>query len=860
MSEKRYFGGSTVKGTVRRLNATTFKGLVEGYFNCPVVKKFARKEYDSYDIDTQKKQKDGPFITAAVFKGDDVERKNENCVALSLALLDFDSLERKDVDEGFVDYATQLYEAPEVIRDQLHPYNFVCYETISSRKGSRRVRILVDLEEMSVDMHKKAVAHIASLLGVDVGRWKGRIESMTLSLPMFRPVQFQSEDFTAVLASRTDGVEMEDLDIPEFVQDDDSDNRSYGYEGTGDDSADMMHLPVYGLSVEDIGKVIEHINPDESYPIWVKIGMALRHQFRGDEEAKQAYDLFDDWSSRGNKYVDEDETYKKWKAFRPDATGRAPVTIRSLFEIAKSAGWDPSTLAKKVKKDLSSWIKRVVDPDELMQVGPLKVAALPFKDEVTEEALALEIQAKIKDLKGVPVSVTTIKKAIRRCRRQKSMDEDTEVPTWARPWVYITVKNKFRNLTNGIELSPESFNRTFAIKLMNLSAESDSAVTGKPTMQPSDFLLNVKNAKRVDGTTYDPRNSGEEPYFVYDGREYLNEYRMSTIPKLDEANAKKAGKIFTNAVRWLVGDEHFKIVMDFFAHTIQRPGVLIRWALLIQSAQGAGKNMVLNAVGHALGYDANYKVINAKRVLSNFNDWISGAQLIVLDEIKIPGQSKAELSNDLKDLITNDKVSVEAKFEKLEIIQNVANKVALTNWEDPLHLEGSDRRWMPIKSPVQTVEDCAALFDSGAFSKLERLYKFGGALRQFLLDWEIDKDFPTNGPAPKTRFRSQMIVASKTAIQEQIEDLIESPQHPLIGEDIIFTPFLSSALGDFKTNQKPSHFLRLLGYELYSDGRKVLLSGHRGTIWVHKVRHEAEYGDPLAILTDRVANEEEKDF
>lgn len=260
---KRYFGGSTVKGQVRRLKATSFKQLVEHYFNAPVAKKFSRKEFHSYDSETAKLVKDGPFVTAAVFKApEDGEcaRTLENCTACTLALLDFDSVSEMDKLNGFVDYASQFYDAPEFVRSSLYPFNFVFYETISSKPNDRRVRILVDLQEMPVHMHKPAVLRIADLLGITVSRWKGRVESMTLPLPMFRPVQFADEHYAAILADRTDGLEMEELDIPEPDEglDDDSD-RTYGYQGTGFDSDDMMYLPVAGISIENIKEILGYL-------------------------------------------------------------------------------------------------------------------------------------------------------------------------------------------------------------------------------------------------------------------------------------------------------------------------------------------------------------------------------------------------------------------------------------------------------------------------------------------------------------------------------------------------------------------------------------------------------------------------
>ncbi len=848
MSDKTYFGASNVSQGVRKLTAKNFRELVERYYNVPVAKKFTRAEYHSYDKDTQQHVKDGPYVTAAVFNSENARRVNENCTAIVLALLDFDSLTRAQLDEGFVPYADQFYEAPEVIKNALHPYNFICYETLSSKPGERRLRIVVDLEEMETALHKPAIAHLAGLLGVDLARWKGKIESMTLSLPMFRPVQFLGEDSrSAIICSRTDGRHLEAIDVPRTYEIKTSDGRVYAYESEQDDTG-LMFLPVPGLSVEDVTPVVNHIDPDESYHTWVMVGMALRHQFQSNEElSREAYELFDAWSSRGSKYVDDDETFFKWSSFRPDATGRAPVTIRSVFQKALNTGWDSTPLAKKVKRDLASWIRGCVDPDELMERGPAKIAALPFKNHMVEEALCNQLRDRIAELNKTNLSLTVIKKAVTSMRRKEALEkEDDDLPPWLRPWVFISPKNAFRNMLNGTELSPEAFNNTFSRELMSMSPDSDSAATGRPAIAPVPFALNLKKLRMVDGTTYDPSFGGEEPFFEYEGRLYLNEFRASSAPRLDPERAAKAGKIFVHALEIVVGSDHVQTMLDFFAFTVQNPGRIIRWAPLIQSAQGAGKNMLMNCVGHALGYNHNFKTVNAKQVLADFNEWVTGAQLIVLDEIKIPGHSKADLTNSLKDLITNDTITINQKFQDVRIARNVANKIALTNWHDALYLEDSDRRWMPIQSPIQTKAQCVALSESGHFKTLAKLYKHGGALRQFLLDHEVSADFPVDGPAPDTEFRHEMITEGRNRLQESIEDLIEDKSHPLISNDLIFMPSLTKALGDSaKDNYKPSHFLRRMGFEPWDKASRHYVGDLRGAIWINREHFDEMLGSPL---------------
>ena len=857
---RKYYGGTSVTGKVWQLTASCFKELVGSYFNIPIVKPFTRSDFASYDPDAQMKYKDGPFVCPAYFTGDGspVARNTANAVGVNLAIMDFDSLSKKDVAEGFVDYAAEIHADPEGFRSLLHPLNCVIYETASSREGNRRVRVVVDVAGLPVADYPRTVLSIAHILEIDPARWKGRPESLKVSQPMYRPVQYLEEEFTAVLATRTDGKAFEALDLRSESEVGDAEGRSYGYTPSGDvDDLDMRNLPLAGVTIATVAKALGHLDPDMTRPQWVKVGMAMRHQFRGEEEAREAFDQFDAWSSEGDKYAGQEETLKKWLSFKPDAAGRDSTTIASLFEMAKEAGWDPSELTAKVKTDLAEWIKRCNDPDRLMADGPGRIALLPFKNALVEEVLCSSLIERIKSLSGQSITKSSLTKAIRTFKQQKSAKEDDDLAPWARPWTFIRTRNTFRNVTTGVELSTDAFNNAHSHHLMGVGEES--LATGKPAVRPQDYLLNLKKIRQVDGTTYDPTQEGAEPFFTANGLVYLNEFRQSTIPRLDPKNAPTAGKWFTELVEQVVGREFTPLILDFFAHTIQFPGIVIRWAPLIQSAEGAGKNVMCNAVGYALGIElANFKTISAKSIISDYNEWCSGAQLIVLDEIKLPGHSKADLMNRLKDMITNDTVTISEKFKNTAIARNVANKIAFTNYRDALHMEETDRRWMPIKSPVQTQAEQEKLVREGRFDKFAKLYKYGGALRQFFLDRVISPDFPTNGPAPKTAFRAEMVLESKNRLQEEIEDLIENPACPLIREDVIFSPALTTRLRETKDNHKPSYYLRRMGYELHGGGTRFYLGEERGTVWVHRDNHDSDMGDPVAILKERM--EKETDF
>ena len=76
---------------------------------------------------------------------------------------------------------------------------------------------------------------------------------------------------------------------------------------------------------------LDHISPDCSYDDWLRIGMALHHW-----DAQAGLAIWDAWSARGEKYVAEEPSLK-WDGF----TSGGGVTLGTLFDMAKKAGWEP---------------------------------------------------------------------------------------------------------------------------------------------------------------------------------------------------------------------------------------------------------------------------------------------------------------------------------------------------------------------------------------------------------------------------------------------------------------------------------------------------------------------------------------
>lgn len=112
----------------------------------------------------------------------------------------------------------------------------------------------------------------------------------------------------------------------------------------GPTDIDDSHSPL-GITYSEGLDLLDHLAfkwCDEYLP-WLKVGMALHHEFKGSQEA---LDLWDEWSQRSGRYQPE-ICSTKWNTF--GKPGREFVTMRTLVREAQASGWRaPKTIEKAI--------------------------------------------------------------------------------------------------------------------------------------------------------------------------------------------------------------------------------------------------------------------------------------------------------------------------------------------------------------------------------------------------------------------------------------------------------------------------------------------------------------------------------
>lgn len=798
----RYFIGPSVKSNaVRASAARNFRELVQHQLEGVIRLHITQKEYIALPTTPHHHRlnaKDTTYLVACTYPTDEAERGNPPASSVcNIVIIDLD----EDKKTGHCPAAIFARD-PDVLKNRLSAFNFAAYTTASSTVSKPRMRIIVEADDIPLKRYPEAVRTVGAILGVS-GSYDPRSE--VPNQPMICPSLFadQDEDMDhPLIATQYSGRAFTVEDVKQVSTDKKVAGKLETLDGE-DDGLEYLRAPLMGLTVEKVRPALMAINADLSYPEWFDMAAALRHQFQDTPE--EAFELFDEWSqTASHRYAGAEETLKQWNAVRATPRGRLPVTIRTLIKRAADAGWSVGEVKQDCFDAVMDWVgHHASNRQDLLVVSLEKIAGLPMLSMTEEGILLSAIKKQLWETHKEQVTMTDLRKDLKKIRDTKDRVKDgaavVKEQPWEKGWCYVTDDEKFFRSTSHQRMSVSAFNAAFGRFLLpteeqlnRIGKEANEGTLNTPIYQPSDYILNHRRCLVVDNYDYDP----SQPKSIYtedaNGVRLVNTYRRS-YPKPDTANAARAGAVIQAHLANLIAEpEYQRVILDYIAHMVQFPGVKIRWCPLIQGAEGCGKTLMARLMEAVLGTD-NVALVNNDAIRSQWNDWAFGSQVIVASEIYVSGKTKLEIMNRLKDLVTDDRITINKRNTSSRTVTNRANYFMFTNHHDALMLMEGSRRYFIVKSALQTEEQVLAL-GVEYFDKLSTvIHNDGSALRAFFEQWDIGH-FEPDGRAPKTKYLTEMIedgAASEVAV---LKRAIKAGDHPLIQADLVASGHLMALL------------------------------------------------------------------
>jgi len=834
---KPYFGADPHRTSYKiaeRLDCSTFKEFVDTQLNSPVRLSESFSVFWGLSEKAQKAAKAVKYFTPCAFGEDRSVKNNGNATSISLVCIDVD--DNSD--------ARQVLNNFPFIYEALAGLNFAIYTTCSHTEENPRCRIVVEAGGFETSLYKKAVSWVAGRLGL----LSVTPESKTVSQAMYRPTVFSDTNVAEDHPVQAHETSLGALTVDMFADTEvmASQPRSGGQAPTLDtmDGLEYLAPKLDSVTLEDVKDALDATDPDIDMMSWVKIGMGMRHQFPDQDD--EAFELFNEWSSKGEKYEDEEKTQKRWYHFAANTSDRIPVTIRTMLLIAKKAGWDNEAIQQKYYNDLVTYIESIQTFSGLVERALDKIAASPLLTPTLQESLLNFVVSTAKISFGQKLSVVSLKKSLRKKHsilRQAEIDQsqkDTPLPKWTRNLAFVSVTGKILRISTGEELDRDKFDSTYGSKLLPTKeqlesmGESDNAkIRNTPIMRPQDYVLNELLIPVAYDTTYDPR-SADDAFVKNSGRTLVNTYqRTHPTPSEDKKAVAEAGRILKSHVAKLIKENEYQnMFLDFLAYNVQFPGNKVRWAPLIQGGEGCGKGLIARVMRAVMG-KGHVKAVDPEKIFSAYNDWAYGAALVVLNEIHSKGMSRYEVENKLKEPIADDHVSINQKFRDHREIENVTNYVLFTNFQDALAISQSSRRYFVIKSPLQRKADIERLTRTGHFDEVfEMIDNQPRALRAWFEQYEISAEFNPEGPPPVTQYLKEMQEVTMPEAEQELEDILEEAEHALIQQDMISSTTLLTVLNSALTNPTSGKYVcKMLMDKGYTQAGRVAISGVRHRLW-----------------------------
>lgn len=197
--------------------------------------------------------------------------------------------------------------------------------------------------------------------------------------------------------------------------------------------------------------------------------------------------------------------------------------------------------------------------------------------------------------------------------------------------------------------------------------------------------------KKYEKVDFDPNCTDPKVFNLYRG------FPWKKIPK-EEVDMEKIRPFITHIQsKWASGNaEHAHYIMSFFADIIQNPGEKPGVALVIVGEQGSGKTIIVQDIMKALLRQYHATVTDFDELAgSKFNVRCCHKLMIELNEAGyLQGWKYA---NKLKALITDIQSRKEKKFFDATQIKDFARYILVSNHDNIVKVEESDRRYACFK-------------------------------------------------------------------------------------------------------------------------------------------------------------------
>lgn len=602
-----------------------------------------------------------------------------------------------------------------------------------------------------------------------------------------------------------------------------------------------------GFSIEEQRARLMTIPGNTDYDLWTDIGMALYHENNGSQDGLY---LWHEWSADAYNY-DSDALDAKWPSFKIEGKRREPLTFRYIMKLAKK---EEERLAGEALDEIKASLRDSKTLEDINEVCET-IKKTQFT-ELLRKSLVPVIKDRAKAVAGMNLTPTEVKAMIK--YRDPSMKI---MPKWCEPFVYLQLDEEFYNTVTRARLSHKAFDASFG--RFTMTREERLQGKASPEHPASHLALHRYEVPVVHTVMYLP---GQGEFFDVDGNNYVNSYSEHTIPEIpDEFSEKhlRVIKVVEDHLEHLFESERDrKLLLSFMAYIVQT-GERVNWAPIIQGAEGDGKTYFHLLMGAVLG-GANVKTVPGEALAEKNTAWAEGSMFCLIEEVRLHGKDRYAIVNKVKPYITNVIISIRRMQVDWYDVINTQSYILTTNHKDGMPSKDSDR-YFPMFSNWQTAEALRKFKADNPkyYKRLHDALKYRGALRKWLMEYELHPDFDPKERATKSASRAEMDYLNKTDEEEVLDAILDSGKSPMLTRTLLDSAMLSDAMLDEGQAAPYGRGMKMMLSEAgFTFLKQVKIDGKPRKLWSQEPRRFKKSGGEIdtQAIRNYVHGEEEVDI
>lgn len=507
------------------------------------------------------------------------------------------------------------------------------------------------------------------------------------------------------------------------------------------------------LNTQELSLKLGLVPGADDYDTWLNIGMALWHQYDGAEEGNI---LWHEWSSTAGNY-DMAALDEKWPTFKPEK-GRQPVTAKLIIKLALE---EEKRLAGEQVEDTKEEIAKARTIEQLTEVA-YQIKHIAFAPLMRDSVVAA-LRKRHKEITGDPMPMARA----RELTRYENPD-NRRTPKWLEGFVFIESDEVFYHVDTRVELTVKAFDAKHNRYMMTQKDRLEGR--SHPEHTASTAALNLWEIATVYRRMYMPH---EEQFFTYNGQSFVNFYSEAGVPdmpdELSKAESRAIQRVEDHLRHLFRYERDWKLLLDWLAYIVQERR-RVSWMPLIQGTEGDGKTFFAKMLKMILGWE-NVHIVPGESFEERYNHFMEGALLVFVEEVRLHGNNRYEALNRMKPWITNDSLTIRAMHRGAYEIVNTASILGASNHKDALPAGQNDTRYFPLFSRWQTKQaiDKFRTDNPTYYTDLYGTLNHAGALRKWLMEYEISDAFDPNARAPESTYRAEMLALSSSDEEEQFD-------------------------------------------------------------------------------------------